>query len=580
MARNLGLGPALALALLGALPSVATQRREIEPGLVAAVDERGELALEALPEPREGLLAFAARLCGGSDAADRIAAMNGNQRRLLAGVRYRVPFDCLDGDLKRRLLATLFSGDQVTTEGWLHQVPAVASPPASLWRIALWFTGDGGNYRAIREYNHLADENLEPRQRLVIPSSLLSPGLFTPPPRHGKAALAAPLEYRRDEHGEYAIYRLQPGEALYSSVVVRFTGHLFASDVNALAQEIARRSGIADVTDIPVGYEVKVPLDVLSPEFLPPGHPRRQEWERNLTETARYMNQVRAHDLTGITLILDAGHGGKDVGAARSGVWESLYVYDIMLRVERILSLGTAATVVGTTRDGANYTIEERDVLSFSQGHAVLTTPPYPIEQAEIGTSLRWYLSNSVYEKALQRERDPNKTVFVSIHADSLHPSLRGAMVYVPGLLPMPKTYGKSGSAFSSRKEVQERPQVSFQWKERTRSEGLSRDLAEHLLASFRRRELGIHPNQPIRDRVVRGRGRSWVPAVLRYNAVPAKVLIEVCNLSNEEDRRLIQTRAWRQRVAEAIADGILDYYGQGPDAIERAVVASADVGG
>jgi N-acetylmuramoyl-L-alanine amidase len=51
------------------------------------------------------------------------------------------------------------------------------------------------------------------------------------------------------------------------------------------------------------------------------------------------------------------------------------------------------------------------------------------------------------------------------------------------------------------------------------------------------------------------------VPAVLRYNAVPAKMLLEACNLANAEDRELIQTRTYRQKVAEAVVQGILRYY-------------------
>ena len=48
-----------------------------------------------------------------------------------------------------------------------------------------------------------------------------------------------------------------------------------------------------------------------------------------------------------------------------------------------------------------------------------------------------------------------------------------------------------------------------------------------------------------------------------RYNSVPAKMLLEVCNLANEEDRRLVQTRAWRQKVSEAVVKGLLAYYGE-----------------
>ena len=62
-------------------------------------------------------------------------------------------------------------------------------------------------------------------------------------------------------------------------------------------------------------------------------------------------------------------------------------------------------------------------------------------------------------------------------------------------------------------------------------------------------------------DRIVRGR-RPWVPAVLKYNTVPARTLFEVCNLNNPQDRALLQTRAYRQKVAEAVVQGILGYYG------------------
>ena len=240
---------------------------------------------------------------------------------------------------------------------------------------------------------------------------------------------------------------------------------------------------------------------------------------------------MRSSNLEGVTVILDAGHGGRDGGAIIEGVWESTYVYDIVMRVRRLLGQ-TAARTVMTTRDGKEWTVVDRDVLRASSGHAVLTTPPYAIADARVGSNLRWYLSNSVYGKAVTGGGDPNRVVFVSIHADSLHPSVRGAMVYVPGLLSNPSEYGKTGTVYSSRREVQERPRVDFAHAERARSEGLSRDLAGHTIDAMRRRGIAIHPQKPIRDRVIRGK-RAWVPAVLRFNAVPAKVLVEVCNLGN-----------------------------------------------
>ena len=71
-----------------------------------------------------------------------------------------------------------------------------------------------------------------------------------------------------------------------------------------------------------------------------------------------------------------------------------------------------------------------------------------------------------------------------------------------------------------------------------------------------------MHPFKPVRDKIIRNKS-AWVPAVLRYNSVPAKMLLEVCNLANDEDRRLVQTRSYRQKVSEATVRGLLAYYGE-----------------
>ncbi len=393
-------------------------------------------------------------------------------------------------------------------------------------------------------------------------------------PAAGSAPRDYRLEYGRDTEGDYAIYRLRPGEALYSSVVVRFTGRVLAADVNELAVEIAERSHIGDVTDIPIGYRVKVPFDLLLPEFLPAGHPRRREYEEGLLAAARFDNPVQAFGLAGVTVILDSGHGGRDVGASFGGVWESLYVHDILLRVRQLLEAHTEARVIATVADGKRARPDEHDVLPFSRNHRVLTSPPYPIEDAAVGTNLRWYLANSIYRREVDKGVDPEKMVFLSLHADSLHPSLRGAMVYIPDAQMRGGTFGKAGTVYAARTEYREQPQVSFSWQSRVQSEGLSRDLAGHLIAGFEHRKLPVHPDKPVRELIIRRRSK-YVPAVLRYNAVPAKVLIEVCNLANVADRAAVQTASHRQKMAEAIVEGLLAYYGyQDRDLSLRVAVA------
>lgn len=545
------------LALLASAAGASTVRVSLDDGSVATLDDEQEIYLEALPETGEGLLSFARRLCGDPEAAEVVAAANGGARELLAGVRYRIAFATLLPENQLRVVRALFPEDRGSVDGWRHRVVAGTAGAPTLWHVARWFTGAGESFAAIREANGLTDADLVPGQEVLVPRPLLLPVFQAVLPA------AHPLEYQRDAAGEVAVYHLEAGEALYSSVVVRFTGRVYAEDVNAIAGEIARRSGIRDVTDIPVGFAVKIPFELLQPEFLPAGHPRRREYEEGLVATGRFSNPVKAARLEGITVILDAGHGGADVGASVSGVWESLYVYDIVLRARRLLVSTTAAQVVVTTADGGNPVPPDSDVLPYSKGHRVLTDPPYPIVDSTVGVHLRWYLANSVYRRAVERGHDRNKVVFLSVHADSLHPSLRGAMVYVPGAAYRGGSYGKTGSVYASRREVREAPRVSFARSELERSEGLSRELARHLVASFGRRDLAIHPFKPVREKIIRNR-RSWVPAVLRYNAVPAEVLLEVCNLANAEDRRLIQSHSFRERVAGAMVEALLDYYGDG----------------
>jgi N-acetylmuramoyl-L-alanine amidase len=541
-------------------------------GMIAVVDGEQELFLEAYPLRGEGLIRFSKRLCNSSDVASAIAEANGGSKKLKTGFRYKVPFNLLASDFQLMVVTTLFYEDKADPAGWMHRVQVSSSHGSeSLWHVSDWFTGQGQNYRAIREENRLSDDELIPGQTLLIPAHLLRPAFRSALP------VTSPyrLEYGSDSKGDFAVYRLKPGEALYSSVVIRFTGVVFSDDVNELAEQVAERSGIADVTDIDIGYEVRIPFDLLRPEYLPPGNKRRAEYESRVAASSQFSNQVMATRLQGVTVVLDAGHGGSDVGASVAGVWESTYVYDIMLRVQELLRHSTAANVIATTQDGNEAQVASTDRLPSSKSHRVLTTPNYKIEDSRVGVHLRWYLANSIYRQAVSQGADPAKIIFLSIHADSLHPSLRGAMAYIPGAEYRSGSYGKTGSVYASRREVRESPRVSYTSRERVESEGLSRDLARHILASFGDRGLAIHPDKPIREKIIRRR-RAWVPAVLRYNAVPSKVLVEVCNLANSKDRNLIQTREFRQQVAQAIVEGILEYYGQAAGAIDLRVAATS----
>ena len=101
-------------------------------------------------------------------------------------------------------------------------------------------------------------------------------------------------------------------------------------------------------------------------------------------------------------------------------------------------------------------------------------------------------------------------------------------------------------------------------------AEGLSRGLAESIIGSFDSNGLKVHPFNPIRDNVVRD-GTEWVPAIIRHNQVPTRLLLEICNLGNRRDRALLKTKRYRDSVADAIHLGIRDYY----SAQDRPMVAA-----
>ncbi len=58
----------------------------------------------------------------------------------------------------------------------------------------------------------------------------------------------------------------------------------------------------------------------------------------------------------------------------------------------------------------------------------------------------------------------------------------------------------------------------------------------------------------------MRNRG-SWLPAVIRGNEVPIKVLVEVANIGNRKDAALLKSPEHRERIAQALLDALLATY-------------------
>jgi N-acetylmuramoyl-L-alanine amidase len=404
-----------------------------------------------------------------------------------------------------------------------------------------------------------------PQATPATPQTAEAPGPAPAAPAEARPVPnGSPLTYGKDALGEYAVYHLQQGEALYSAVVVRFTGTLGADDVNALAMEVAKRSGIADVTGIPVGYPVKIPLEDLLPQYLPPTSAQYLAWAKNQSELGKVTNTYKSAALDGVVIILDPGHGGLDRGAMAHGVWEDSYVYDIACRVREAIEKRTKARVLMTLLvPTLGYKPVDKAQLAPNDDAVILTHPWFRLTssaETKVEVNLRWHLGNQYFERLQAEGVDPQRVVFTSIHADSLHPSLRGTMFYIAGTDYRDERWCSSGESYERFKEVRAKGCYEMTEKQMKRAEGLSSQLARDLEASFGDASLTLHPYNPTRDHVVRGK-RSWVPAVLRNSIVPCSVLVEVCNLNNVKDAALIADPSFRQAVAEAYVDALIRYY-------------------
>lgn len=501
-------------------------------------------------------------------------AVEGNLPRAFLtrpGARGWIPFEELTPEGRRWALAVAFPRDRWSETEVRH---VVHHPDLeSVWLMAALFTGHGQNYGRLMRENPDQPEKLAEGDLWRIPRSLLWEGFGGETKGADRsqpedelddearvAAYRGMLSFERDGKGPYAAYHLRKGEALYSSVVIRFTDRVDPKDVNELATLLAKRSGIADVRSIAPGTVVKIPLEVLADPFQPEGSQALAEEREVRAEVRRTSHLEAGPRLKGVRIVLDAGHGGVDRGAMANGLWESDFVYDVMVRVKRLLEQETDAEVSSTVRyPGLGYRLRD-EILRPSGTAEILTSPPFANDgdsPTAVSVHLRWVLAN---QKVASFRGDPLKTLFISFHADSLHPSARGTMVYVPGAALIPSTFALAGARAARVSEMKRFSRVAFTGKEKLQGEARSRQFAEVLLRALQKARIAVHSNRPIRN-VIHRDGRKFVPAVIRHSKAASRVLVEVANLTNEQDAANLKDWEFRDRYAAAVVNAIRSYY-------------------
>ena len=216
------------------------------------------------------------------------------------------------------------------------------------------------------------------------------------------------------------------------------------------------------------------------------------------------------------TIVIDAGHGGKDPGAlGHRGLKEKIVVLDIAKRLNKIL-LVQRYKVIMTRRTDKFISLQKRTEIAS----------------------------------------DKKADIFISIHANSSPAkSARGVEVF-----------SSKNLLYADKNEAQylKNHRILFKNYNMERSDKNLNKIISDMLYKYKQGESVILANA-ISEKMKKGlkvkdRGIKHSKFfVLRNNLMPA-VLVEVGFLSNTREEKLLGTATYRQKIAESIAQGVFAY--------------------
>jgi N-acetylmuramoyl-L-alanine amidase len=213
-------------------------------------------------------------------------------------------------------------------------------------------------------------------------------------------------------------------------------------------------------------------------------------------------------------IVIDAGHGGHDPGASAFGLSESELVLDVALRLAQLLQQQEGIDVVLTRQTDEFVSLEERTHIANR-------------ESADL---------------------------FLSIHANaSANATARGVETYFLNFALNPQAEAvaarenaASGKNMSSLPGIIKAIALNSKLNE-------SREFAASVQRSLVR---GLRQS----NKSIKNLGVKQAPFMVLVGASMPSVLAEISFVTNRQEARLLQTPAYRQKIAESLLAGIVRY--------------------
>lgn len=242
----------------------------------------------------------------------------------------------------------------------------------------------------------------------------------------------------------------------------------------------------------------------------PPPAPKAARPTKNGSRT-----MIRALGLKIGRIVLDPGHGGHDTGTiGPTGFMEKDLVLDVALRLGKLIEERLEAEVVYTREDDTFVPLENRTALANEK-------------QADLFLSIHANSSSDASARGIE-------TYFLNFTTDQAALEIAARENAV------------------SQKSIHELQDIL---KKIARNEKIeeSREFATEV-------QTALYRKVPHASHALRNRGVKQAPFIVLVGANMPSVLAEIAFLSNPGDERQLKTPTERQRIAQALYDGVVKY--------------------